>query len=404
MMTMLPRDMLLNVSTYVGGTSFVSLCVSSKGWNHLLQHSARNEKEQVAHRKERVGRLRAQFEDLALLIRIPVKYRTEELIDPDATFYPVRLDPAPELPSDFYVSEMSVLNDEQIAQVQAKCTDLGLVLHVRFESSGSSFVEFGGAAFHAAIAAREAALCARGPRFLRLFRQHQQLVVAGLPRLKLPEHLYCLYCANYTREPGLNRHAIEQVKNFSVSALRQAVAQIVSLEAEISALDVGFDWSCYGGGGGGGGATYRPWKSTFSGRSCSPPLDVDLYVREVCEKVRELVMRSHRILEEQRRFAHAQVAELQCEYDEGVARSTTPRLRAILQRDVTDHLDKARVFAEQTELLVEFDAELRKLWKTELRPIAGPPPPSFGLRRPAPFVTTALVVARPTKRARVMNV
>lgn len=401
MMTMLPRDMLLNVSTYVGGTSFVSLCVTSKSWNHLLQHSARYEKEQVAHRKERVTRFRAQFAALDISIQIPVEYHTEEIIDPMALFYPVRLDASPRMSWDFYKTELSDLSEAEITQAKARCAGVGLKLFVRFKPS-VNFLEFGGPEFHAAIAARETALCANAPRLLRLFRQHQQLLQVDLPRLKLPAYMASLYWAGYTRDPDLNQFAVDQVKYFSVSALREAVVHIESLETDIAGVDLGgFGWTYYGGAS--SSAASRPFRGLMPRSFRSHPLDVDAYVRKVCEEARELVMRPFGRLEEQRRFAHAQVAEFQRAYDEGVVRSTTPRLRAILQRDVTDQLDQARVFAEQTEVLVEFDAELRTLWKKVLRPIAGPPPPSFGLKESKPFVTRPLVhagqSARPSKRA-----
>lgn len=379
-MTILPRDMLLNVSTYVGGTSYVSLCVTNKHWNHLLQHSpeigCRYRREVVAHRKERVARFRAQFRALDITIGVNYRgYQVSDLPDPER----VLLDDPPELNELLFdgvefvsLSDLSRLTDTEVAFVKARCDLLRVSLRLGGLNQGPAYVELGSQAFTDSIAAKEDLLCQHAPRFLRLFRQHLQLVTEEIPRLKLPPHLACLYHANYTREPELNQHAIDQVKNFSVDALRQLVARIVALEEEICAIDIGFTWFPLG------GNDYRPFLHLHPGHTRSrPPLNVDAYVKEVCEKVREYNECSPMKLLERRTRVRAEVAELERAHASGLAQRTTRRLRAILQRDVTDQLEQARVYAEQIETIIQLDAELRKLWRTVLRPIAGPASLSF---------------------------
>lgn len=372
MMTMLPRDMLVTVSTYVGGSSFVSLCVTSKSWNQLLQHSCRYEEEMVAHRKERVARFRAQFKALDISIWIAFRgYQVSVISDPER----VNLDEPPELREileamqyvDF--SDLSRLTDAQVASVKARCDSLKVTLLLGLDV-GRDYVSLGSSSFTDSIARKEALLCENGSRFLRLFRQHHELVTEEIQRLKLPSALASLYHSDFIIEPRLNQAAVDQVKNFSIDALRQLVSRIVALEAEISAMDIGFTWCSHR-----SGTEYRPFKASICGLETRRlPLNVDVYVKQVSEEVREFVMRPSTLLLERRTRMLATVAELQRLNDEGLARLTTKRLRAILKRDVTDRLEKARVYADQTDTLIQLDDALRLLWRTVLRPIAGPPP------------------------------
>ena len=377
-MTMLPRDMLLNVSTYVGGTSYVSLCVTNKHWNHLLQHSpemeCRYRREVVAHRKERVARFRAQFRALDITIRVEYRgYQVSFLPDPDR----VNLDEPPELNDILFdgvtfasIFDLSRLTDTEVAFVKARCDLLGVSLHLGGLGQGPWYVEFGSQTFTESVAAKEELFCQHAPRFLRLFRQHLQLVTEELPRLKLPPRLVSL-CCSYSA-PELNQRAIDQVKHFSVDALRQLVSRIVALEDEICAINIGFNWFPLG------GTDYRPFLHLHPGHTrCRPPLNVDAYVKQVSEEVRAGVERSYTKLLERRARIRAEVAELERAHVKGLARSTTPRRRVIFQRDVTDKLEEARAYAEQIETNIQLDAELRKLWRTVLRPIAGPASLSF---------------------------
>jgi len=254
------------------------------------------------------------------------------------------------------------LTDTEVAYVKARCDLLRVSLRLGGLRQGPDYVEFGSQAFTESVAAKEELLCQHAPRFLRLFRQHLQLVTEELPRLKLPPRLFSL-CCSYSA-PELNQRAIDQVRNFSVDALRQLVARIVALEDEICAIDIGFNWFPLG-----DGTDYRPFLHLHPGHTrCRPPLNVDIYVNQVREEVRACVERSYttNLLQRRTRIG-AEVAELERAYVKGLARSTTPRRRAIFQRDVIDKLEEARAYAEHTDTVIQLDDALRKLWRTVLR-------------------------------------